>query len=483
VGIIKDNINNMKIEFRNNKHTIKEKCRLCSSFSNEKIAEIPSITRHVKKDQGDQILPELIVLKCDNCGSINYAGEKPVIGYQDNDFINGFWLHYAQVGAGISGMLEPLFALGDKCTGNLLDIGCGFGYIVDFWNRIGYGKALGLEKAIYGGIGSRLLGAPIISKYYDEYKSGDDTKYNIVYCSEVIEHVSDPKQFILNISDALSSEGILILTTPSADAVTPSNSNSIVIGALSPHLHYFVSSEKALKDLLAECNLEYFKVHNTGTRLFAWASKNPLPKIEVGRISWNDYFSYLEILSNNEDSNIASGAIYRLFKDAWNTGQIERAREAYYRFEKYVLDSYNLSLRKPNITRYEKRKSLIEGIDKNPSWYGCSLLFGGLIIGKYEKDYSTKVRMIDAAVQILKLECENEDFSQFGLEAQYFYPEAKKQLRIAYIEAAKNEIGENILVRNEIAAIINDSIIHRCIQRIRSDIRWWSKNWRSRLKI
>jgi hypothetical protein len=77
----------------------------------------------------------------------------------------------------------------------------------------------------------------------------------------------------------------------------------------------------------------------------------------------------------------------------------------------------------------------------NPAWYGCALLFGGMFIGHHEGDRKTKVRMVEAAVEILKNESENPNFSQFSQEAQHFYPYAKKEILIAYTEALHQEIS------------------------------------------
>jgi SAM-dependent methyltransferase len=448
----------MQIKYVKNRYKTPTHCHMCGHLGDNQIAVITSIDHN--KHQ------ELILLKCANCGTLYYAGDDPVIGYLSDEINSTFWHYYTQVGAGLTGMLEPLFALGKRAQGNLLDVGCGFGYVTDFWNKIKYGNAVGLEKASYGRIGSELLGVTIHPKYYSECGEIRDVKYSIVYSSEVLEHIANPKEFIIEITKALADNGILVLTTPSSDAVSETVDPSTVIGALSPYLHYFVASANALEELLKDCGYKYIKIHNSGTRLFGWASRKQLPTLEHGKINWDDYFTYLNIISKNDDPNVKSGALYRLFKDSWNTGRIELAREAFYQFEQVALDSYNLLFRYPDIKRYSQRKSPIDDSANNPAWYGCALLFGGMFIGQHENDKKTKARMIEAAVDILRNESENPNFSQFSQEAQHFYPYAMKQLLVAYTECLHQEIKKvNHFTAQELGQLkfcitqLNDAIL------------------------
>ena len=117
-------------------------------------------------------------------------------------------------------MLEPLLAIDRPRRGSLLDIGCGFGFVPHFWKTSGFGKAVGLEMSRYGKIGSEKLGIDIIPLYYSEAEDLKNQKFEYVFSSEVIEHVESPEAFVKEISQALSDDGILVLTTPSSSALT-----------------------------------------------------------------------------------------------------------------------------------------------------------------------------------------------------------------------------------------------------------------------
>ena len=82
--------------------------------------------------------------------------------------VDEFWLDYVQAGAGISSMLAPLFAIRLPSEASLLDIGCGFGFVVDFWKSRG-GCAIGLEPSAYGAVGREKLAADIRSIYLSQF--------------------------------------------------------------------------------------------------------------------------------------------------------------------------------------------------------------------------------------------------------------------------------------------------------------------------
>lgn len=405
----------------------------------------------VDPESTDRKLPPLYAYKCADCGSIYFDGSDPVLGYQDEGFSDGYWRHYAQVGAGITAMLEPLFALESAPDTSLLDVGCGFGYVVDFWNKTHKGSAVGLEMAAYGRIGSEKLKAPILQAYLQDADEIRESLFDIVYASEVLEHIKAPKEFIAEASSKLSAKGVLILTTPSADAVDILNGESSVIAALSPYFHYFILSEAGLATLLREAGFRDVKVHNANGRLFAWASKTALPAITIGKVDWNSYFKYLSVLGQNEDPDVACGALYRLFKDALNTGNLPVASDAFLALEAKAEKVYGLSFQYPDTRRYLERSNPVSGLEVSPAWYGCSLLFGGILVGHVYDDRRRKLRLVDAAEKVLKHEASSTHFRQFAQEAEYFAPYARGQLVVATAEFLDQQMRQP-----ETAGLIGD---------------------------
>ena len=410
-------------------------CRCCGGRE-------PSAICWVNPEGGNPDLLPLYAYKCQHCMSVYFDGEDPVLGYENESFSDGYWRHYAQVGAGITAMLEPLFALKQDGNVSWLDVGCGFGYVVDFWNKTQKGSAVGLETAAYGRIGKSKLNVPIIPAYLSDAEEIKDSVFDIVYASEVLEHIKAPFEFIKEISTKLSDKGVLVLTTPSADAISSENNESSVIASLSPYFHYFISSENNLVRLLEHAGFSSIRVHNANGRLFAWASNSSLPELDIGRIDWSDYFSYLSLLSQNEDKNVACGALYRLFKDALNTGRVELSRDAFTQLENKAQKCYGLSFQYPEIQRYLDRQSAVNDLETNPAWYGCSLLFGGILVGHMLDDRRRKLRLIDAGEKILRHEAASTAFRQFAQEAEHFAPYAAGQLVVAAAEFLDQQLQE-----------------------------------------
>ena len=61
--------------------------------------------------------------------------------------------------------------------------------------------------------------------------------YDVVICSEVLEHVADPHALLAAIGERLSPQGLLVLTTPNLDGVHEGAAPGDLVRALSPGLH------------------------------------------------------------------------------------------------------------------------------------------------------------------------------------------------------------------------------------------------------
>jgi len=459
---------------------------MCNVFGDFKIGEI--IYQDSKKEN-------LEILKCVQCQSLYYAGVDPVCGYEDSEFTDNFWIHYTQIGAGIVDMLKPLFYLGQNFQGHILDVGCGFGYVVDFINKLGYGNAVGLEMAEYGSIGAKLLKAPIYRSYYKDCEKVQERRYNIVYCCEVLEHVPDPRSFIREISGALDENGILVLTTPSAKAVGIDENSFDALAALCPYHHFFLSSRDALIAILNECDFKHIKVIDTGNRLFAWASKSNLPKIEEN-IPWGDCYKYLEILSENEDPNVSCGALQRLLKVAVANGEYSLAEQVLGKLKECGNKEYQLDLDYPDIKRYINISASPKEFVKNPVWYGSALLNAAIYAGIVEYDLEKKARLLDASCEILSKDASRFEYTQFINDAIHDHRSAINELRTVYAEILNKWFNEsNRLLGLDYRAIsILKSLAIKILflhfsgetyaifkKRLSSDLTWWKKNWKERV--
>lgn len=372
----------------------------------------------------------LDLCRCTVCGSFTFAGDDPVIGYDFKGFSEGYWHHYVQSGAGIMAMLEPLLRLRPQ-AGGLLDVGCGFGFVPHFWQEAGLGAAVGLETSEYGRIGRQALGIDVRHSYYAPLSNRLDGRFRYVFTSEVLEHVPDPRAFLTEIAGGLTADGILILTTPAAEGVDPASEHTDLLAALSPGFHYFIASEAALAHLLRQCGFAHVRVENAGHRLFAWASQVPLPDLAPVGEGWERYLSYLDRLSAVPDAHVVGGALYRLFKDRLNTGEIEVAARLWDRLASHTRDTYGLDL-KAGLTGAPATSLPAEGIrafpdfSLSPSWLGCALWFGAKLSHLQGAVGETLVPMLCRAVDLMG--CDLEDLSQFAQEPAHFLPQARELL-------------------------------------------------------
>ena len=256
------------------------------------------------KKNGHYVREDLQLNTCQACKSVFFLGEDPVIGYEDGQFNDDYWYHYVQSGAGIDAMLLPLLAIRKPVKGDLLDVGCGFSFVPHYWTTMGHGDAVGLESSRYGTIGSDILGTNVIAKYYNDAEEIRDRRFDYVFSSEVIEHVRDPHAFVAEIAQGLKPDGIMVLTTPSVAAASSNTDPATLGSALSPGFHYFLASKSALADILRAAGFPHVKVIDHGIRLFAWASNNPLPVIDLYSFDRAAYFTYLRRLSETADHHV-----------------------------------------------------------------------------------------------------------------------------------------------------------------------------------
>jgi 2-polyprenyl-3-methyl-5-hydroxy-6-metoxy-1,4-benzoquinol methylase len=64
-------------------------------------------------------------------------------------------------------------------------------------------------------------------------------RFDVVYASEVIEHVPDPAAFAALLAARVADDGVLVLTTPSADYIEPGTAFAHTTAALAPGFHGF----------------------------------------------------------------------------------------------------------------------------------------------------------------------------------------------------------------------------------------------------
>jgi len=101
-------------------------------------------------------------------------------------------------------------------TLSILDAGCGNGYIANKLHALGH-TVTGIDQS-KDGIKIAKQSYPDVEWYnysvYDDLTSISGDGFDVIVSSEVIEHLYNPKEFLLNMRKYLNDDGVIILTTP-----------------------------------------------------------------------------------------------------------------------------------------------------------------------------------------------------------------------------------------------------------------------------
>ena len=100
---------------------------------------------------------------------------------------------------------EPL----RRCRGRLLDVGAGEAPWREFVSQAEY-VGVDIESSTDFGMRRR----PDVAYYSGDTLPYPDNSFDNVLCTEVLEHVREPKSFLLDLHRVLRSNGTLILTVP-----------------------------------------------------------------------------------------------------------------------------------------------------------------------------------------------------------------------------------------------------------------------------
>lgn len=259
---------------------------------------------------------------CPSCGSL-FADPPDIADF--GDLLHAgvdVYRSYVEVVGGIWEMYWPVGTIETgKSSPSLLDVGCGFGFTVDLW-RSQRGEALGVEVSGYGRKGSEILQVPIRFDYLQNMPDIAHASFDIVYASEVIEHVPDPTAFAALLGRYVAPDGVLALTTPNAAYIREGNDPATVLASLSPGFHGFLLHAEALKKILLQAGFAYAAVEEHGSRLIAYASRKPVAK-RGNALARSEYLRYLEQRADTlpPGTPTANGVLYRLIRDLANAGR------------------------------------------------------------------------------------------------------------------------------------------------------------------
>jgi len=134
-----------------------------------------------------------------------------------------------------------------KGSVSLLDYGCGDGYWSLVFSRFSDCKVTGvdynplrLERAKANAKNARFIEMDLSNP------NANIGKFNIVFCSQVVEHIKDDISFLRGIGDYLKKDGVVILGTPNEGSFTHKHIFRKHVLKRSDHIHFY--TEKKIRN-------------------------------------------------------------------------------------------------------------------------------------------------------------------------------------------------------------------------------------------
>ncbi|HTU54900.1 MAG TPA: methyltransferase domain-containing protein [Acetobacteraceae bacterium] len=213
------------------------------------------------------------VLSCPSCGAAFYDDRTPPDYTDPNIAEQGRAEFYLQQGTGLWQSAGLLARIRRPAGTRYIEVGCGLGFGLDFAiHGLGW-DGHGFDPSPIAAEGGARLSLPIVLDYFS---ATEPDSCDVLMAAEVIEHVPSPREFLLMLANALAADGMLVLTTPDAAAISPGTPSGALVPLLSPGLHLILQSERSLATLLAECGFGHVAIERDSYSLVAFASRAPL---------------------------------------------------------------------------------------------------------------------------------------------------------------------------------------------------------------
>ena len=198
-----------------------------------------------------------------------------------------------------------------------LEVGCGFGFSLDF-ARFAFGwEVQGIDPSPLAAAGRHALDLEIRPDYLTP-ETDLGPRFDLVLCSEVLEHVADPRGFLALVRTQIAEDGALALTTPNAAAVQRDAPVASLLPILSPGHHLVLLGRSALEALLRDAGFPHVRVWEKPTTLHAVASYQSGPLRDPAVVDRAEYRRYLRsrAAAIPPDTPLGLGFAYRFFKES-----------------------------------------------------------------------------------------------------------------------------------------------------------------------
>jgi len=392
-------------------------CRICGSKKIKFIRELQSLLSAENRRY----------FRCGDCRTLmDELGVSPE--YRGNllDTISSPHIkHYIQVGCGIASIAVGIL-LGTKIlaacepTGRrlrFLDVGASMGHSLSLAQMTGC-ESLGIEPSSLGRIGKELFGLEILENYLEEVDLPENS-FDLIHASEVIEHVQNPEGFARSLIKYLKTDGVILLTTPNAEAAASGESvEKEWYELFSPGSHMNLFSPQSIRLLLRRSGIRHVHVLSSGgtskkKRLWIIATNHSrmnrvfIPDLaQVEKEAQDLTAAWLKrIIKNCENKNdfglLYEGALYRLFEHCTGQGIYDEALELSQKLDGKLVESYNGAFEK--ISNAESI-SFDDYLKHVPAFAGLYFYLKGILDLNHTAKYAEALKSFTLAEHLLKLE-------------------------------------------------------------------------------
>lgn len=270
------------------------------------------------------------LLACADCHVLFYDDQNPPSYDAERVMSWGWHQFHIQQGAGIWSIITPMGRIAKPAGARFLEVGCGYGFGIDFVARLRGWDARGIDPSPLAELGGRELGIPVRHDYFTEADLNGEP-FDIVAATEVIEHVPSPRDFLWLLCRALKPNGILLMTTPDGDCITRATPNAILVPLLVPGAHLVFQTEISLRAMLNEFGFGHIVIERDSGSLIIYASRVAFTLIDDEPALRRDYRSYLQSRSHSVPaaSDLQFGLAGRSLFEATNDGDFAVAAEGF----------------------------------------------------------------------------------------------------------------------------------------------------------
>ena len=267
--------------------------------------------------------------------------------YEDNEASVKFYIEQA---AGIEHMIWPLLRIPAERGMRFADIGCGFGFALDFAGVTLGWRARGIDRSTAADMGARMLGVDIVPAPFEGPDSFTGETFDLVLAAEVIEHMPDPHGFVQSLAAILAPRGTIILTTPNSRAIRRGQPVGELLRLLAPAFHYVFFTAESLATVLKQAGFSHVYVEEHGDNLKAYAARAELELRPRATVDGSLYRRYLSARTATPDLDVdlRLGLTYRLFKLLVNEGAWAEALEVFAELRAILRRRYGFDLDAPD---------------------------------------------------------------------------------------------------------------------------------------